>query len=119
MDEVAITNYIDTLSNAIFALVQFSNMVTRNHQALREPQPMWNFKDQMRKILEEVREYSHAVTETQGNPEEHTRAHQIEEGFDVMMATLTSYTILNLTKEEIHQEVTTIVKKFNERKWLD
>ena len=119
MDDLAITNYIDTLSNAIWGLVNFSNMVTKNHQKLREPQPMWSFKDQLRKVLEEIREYNNAVTGTQGNPEEFTRAHQIEEGFDVLMATLTSYTILNLTKEEIHQEVTTIVKKFNERNWLD
>ncbi len=119
MDELAITNYIDTLSNAIWGLVEFSNMVTRNHQKLREPQPMWDFKDQVRKILEEIREYTFAVSGEQGEPTEHTRPRQIEEGFDVLMATLTSYTILNLTKEEIHQEVTTIVKKFHERNWLD
>ncbi|MCH7865277.1 MAG: hypothetical protein IIC56_08705 [Proteobacteria bacterium] len=119
MNDTEIANTIDSLTNAIWGLIEFSNLVTKNHQAQREPKPMWNFKDQMRKIIEEIREYSFAVTVKQGDEAEHTRAKQIEEGFDVLFATLTSYTIQNITRDEVHDEVVTIVTKFNERGWLD
>ena len=119
MNDIEIANTIDSLTNAIWALIQFSNMVTKNHQKQREPKEMWNFKDQMHKIVEEFREYSFAVTSKQGDPKEHTREKQIEEGFDVLFATLTSYTIQNITREEIHNEVVTIMNKFNDRGWLD
>lgn len=119
MNDIEIANTIDTLTNAIWALVQFSNLVTKNHQGQREGKPMWSFKDQMHKIIEEIREYNFAVTSKQGPDEEHTRQKQIEEGFDVLFATLTSYTIQNITRDEVHQEIVTIVNKFNERGWLD
>ena len=119
MNDIEIANTIDSLTNAIWSLVEFSNMVTKNHQAQREPKPMWSFKDQMHKIMEEIREYNFAVTVNQGEDKEHTREKQIEEGFDLLFATLTSYTIQNLTREEVHDEVTIIVKKFNDRGWLD
>jgi len=119
MNDIEIANTIDTLTNAIWALVNFSNLVTKNHQAQREPKPMWSFKDQLRKVLEEIREYNFAVTSKQGDEKEHTREKQVEEGFDVLFATLTSYTILDLTRDELHQQIVTIVNKFNERKWLD
>ena len=119
MNDIEIANTIDTLTKAIWSLIEFSNMVTKNHQAQREPKPMWIFKDQMRKILEEIREYNFAVTVNQGDIAEHTREKQIEEGFDVLFATLTTYSIQKVTYDEVHQEVVTIMNKFNERGWLD
>jgi len=119
MNDTEIANTIDTLTNAIWSLIKFSNLVTKNHQAQREPKEMWSFKDQMRKVIEEIREYNFAVTVKQGDEKEHTREKQIEEGFDVLFATLTSYTIQNVTYDDVHKEVVTIMNKFNERGWLD
>lgn len=118
MNDTEITKTVDDLTNAIWSLIEFSNIVTKNAQAQREPK-VWTFKDQMHKILEEIREYNFAVTSNQGDPKEHTRVKQIEEGLDVLLATITSYNVQKITREEVHEGITAIMNKFNERGWLE
>lgn len=117
MNQVDLDNTINTISNSLWSLIEFSNTVTVNHQAKDKIELV--FKDAIRKILEEVREYSFAVTEKQGEPEQHTRPRCVEEGFDVLFAGLMSHSLLNTTKQEVHDAVEVIVTNFNVKGWLD
>lgn len=112
------TNIIDALTNSIWTGIEFAQMVAvkRNQQPNMPP---YTFPNQVKKILEEIREYNFAVTEKQGDPKEHTREHQVEEGLDLHFATLSSYDVLKITKEEVKAQVTTCILKFQDKGWLD
>lgn len=112
------TNIIDALTNSILTGIEFAQIVAikRNQQP---NMPEYNFNNQTKKILEEVREYVFAVASRQGEEKEHTREKQVEEGLDLYFATLSSYDTLKITREEIREAVTTCIVKFQDKGWLD
>jgi len=118
MEENELQGQIEVVTFSVSNLKRFSKVITDNAQKQREPKPMWTFKDQMHKILEEIREYNFAVTGKQGESKEHTRERKIQEGLDLMFTVLTSFDVLEITEEEIIRETETTVRKFNERGWL-
>ena len=112
------TNLIDALTNSIWTGIEFAAMVAEKRNG-QEGIPEYTFRNQLGKMLEEIREYNFAVQSKQGAPEEHTRDRCVNEGLDVHFATLSSYDVLKFSKDEVRQEVTNIIIKFQEKGWLD
>lgn len=112
------TGLIDDLTNSLWVGIEFAALVAEKRNA--QPNiPLYTFRTQLGKMLEEIREYAFAVQSKQGEPEEHTREHQIEESLDVHFATLSSYDVLKITKDEVKQAVTDCIIKFQAKGWLD
>lgn len=111
-------NIIEALTNSLWTSIEFAQMIAvkRNEQP---DTPPYTFRNQLGKMIEEIREYGFAVQSKQGDAEEHTREHQIEEGLDVHFATLSSYDVLKITKDEVKQAVTACIIKFQGKGWLD
>lgn len=118
MNDIEIANTIDTLTNSLWTGIEFAQLVAdgRNKQP---DMPEYNFRSQLGKILEEIREYAFAVQSKQGDPAEHTRERQVEEGLDVYFATLSTYDVLKMTKDEVKKAVTACIVKFQAKGWLD
>jgi len=112
------TDIIDGLTNSIWGGIEFAKLIAikRNQQS---NMPEYNFRNQLGKILEEIREYAFAVQSKQGDEAEHTRKKQIEEAMDVYFATLSSYDVLKITKDEVKESVTSCIIKFQDKGWLD
>jgi len=112
------TNIIEALTNSLWTGIEFAQMIAEARNA--QPNiPPYTFRNQLGKMIEEIREYGFAVQSKQGDVEEHTREHQIEEGLDVHFATLSSYDVLKITKEEVKAAVTACIVKFQAKDWLD
>jgi len=112
------TNIIDALTNSLWTSIEFAAMIAEKRNA-QENIPPYTFRNQLVKMLEEIREYAFAVESKQGEPAEHTREHQVEEGLDVHFALLSSYDSINITKDEVRKAVTDCIVKFQAKGWLD
>ena len=112
------TGLIDELTNSLWVGIEFAALVAEKRNA-QPDMPKYNFRNQLGKILEEIREYAFAVQSKQGEPAEHTREHQVEEALDVHFATLSSYDVINITKDEVKKAVTDCIIKFQDKDWLD
>lgn len=118
MNEQDRTAKAKELSDLINPLLIFTDGVNETIAASGKIAPILSYKDAMRKLLEEIREYNFAVVSKQGDPKEHTREHQIEESVDTLMALLTSLNVLGVTPEELNTQVKAVLDKFDARNWL-